>query len=372
MNADWDAVVIGAGPAGSLAARQLALRGARVLLLDKAAFPRPKVCGCCINDHALSTLRSVGLLDCILKLDAVPLRIMRLATASAHADVALEAGICLSREAFDQALVDAAGVAGAVFSPSTEAAVGDETHDGWNIRLGSDTIHARVVVIAAGLRPPSMREGNGAEPGSRIGAGATLDAAPNFYRRHVVHMACGSDGYVGIVQLEDGRWNLAAAFDRDAVRRVSGPGPLAAQIVHQAGWPALPGLEQCEWRGTVTLTRHPRRVWDRRMFLVGDAAGYVEPFTGEGIAWALASAAACVPWALRALDGWDDSLGEGWTRMHQRLIGDRQRLCRTASRVLRSPFWSAAALHAVRLVPWLASPVLRRLNAPSQFEKAMP
>lgn len=372
MNANWDAVVIGAGPAGSIAARQLALRGTKVLLVDKAAFPRPKVCGCCINDHALSTLRSVGLLARILKLDAVPLRMMRLATPSAHADVPLEAGVCLSRGAFDQSLVEAACEVGAVFLPSTEAVVGDETHDGWDIRLGSDAVQARVVVVAAGLRPQSIRDPDEAEPGSRIGAGTLVDAAPDFYRRHVVHMACGAEGYVGIVQLEDGRWNIAAALDRDAVRRASGPGSLATQVVDQVGWPAIPGLEKSEWRGTVTLTRHPRRVWNRRMFLVGDAAGYVEPFTGEGIAWALASGAACVPWALRAIDRWDDELGEGWARMHQRLIGDRQRLCRTASRVLRSPFWSAAAIHAVRLIPWLASPVLRRLNAPSRFERAMP
>ena len=57
----WDAVVIGAGPAGSMTARELARLGRKVLLVDKAAFPRGKVCGCCLSGSALTTLRSVGL-----------------------------------------------------------------------------------------------------------------------------------------------------------------------------------------------------------------------------------------------------------------------------------------------------------------------
>src|SRR5215212_4439345 len=57
----WDAVVIGAGVAGSIAAYQLARSGARVLLVDRATFPRDKVCGCCLNAHALRALEECGL-----------------------------------------------------------------------------------------------------------------------------------------------------------------------------------------------------------------------------------------------------------------------------------------------------------------------
>ena len=57
----WDCVVIGAGPAGALAAREVARRGASVLLLDRAAFPRYKVCGCCLNPRSLGVLDRVGL-----------------------------------------------------------------------------------------------------------------------------------------------------------------------------------------------------------------------------------------------------------------------------------------------------------------------
>ena len=57
----WDAVVIGAGPAGSLAARGLAAAGARTLIIDRADFPRWKVCGCCISAEAARTLERCAL-----------------------------------------------------------------------------------------------------------------------------------------------------------------------------------------------------------------------------------------------------------------------------------------------------------------------
>ena len=57
----WDVVVVGAGPAGSMAALEIARRGRSVLLVDKASFPRYKVCGCCLNARALSLLELADL-----------------------------------------------------------------------------------------------------------------------------------------------------------------------------------------------------------------------------------------------------------------------------------------------------------------------
>src|ERR1019366_8245574 len=95
----WDVVVVGAGPAGSLAARELARRGAAVLLLDKAHFPRAKVCGGCLTLKALATLTAVGLGTLADGCGAIPLASLSLAVARAQARVSLP-GKALSREAF--------------------------------------------------------------------------------------------------------------------------------------------------------------------------------------------------------------------------------------------------------------------------------
>lgn len=72
---DWDVIVVGAGPAGALAARQLATQQLKVLLVEKQAFPRWKVCGSCLNGHALKSLESAGLGDLPAQLGASSLSV---------------------------------------------------------------------------------------------------------------------------------------------------------------------------------------------------------------------------------------------------------------------------------------------------------
>jgi len=73
MKARYDVVVVGAGPAGAVTAFTAARRGLEVLLLDRAVFPRFKVCGCCLNARALNTLERVGLADVVVELGAARL-----------------------------------------------------------------------------------------------------------------------------------------------------------------------------------------------------------------------------------------------------------------------------------------------------------
>src|SRR5262249_20439552 len=113
----WGAVVVGAGPAGSLAARELARRDVSVLLVDQADFPRWKVCGCCLNGRALAILDAVGLGTLTRDCGARPLSHLRLAVVGRSALLPLSGSEALSREAFDTALVQAALAAGAHFLP---------------------------------------------------------------------------------------------------------------------------------------------------------------------------------------------------------------------------------------------------------------
>jgi 2-polyprenyl-6-methoxyphenol hydroxylase-like FAD-dependent oxidoreductase len=203
--------------------------------------------------------------------------------------------------------------------------------------------------------------------GSRIGAGCVLDSAPGFYRGRTIFMAVGKEGYVGTVRVENGGINIAAAFEPALVRRLGSPGTAAAAIVAEAGFPAIEGLETALWQGTPGLTRQTRPLAGDRIFLIGDAAGYVEPFTGEGIAWALISAQAVVPLVLSAIDGWDQGLGQAWSRLHRRLIGRRQFVCRAVAAGLRRPWLASVGFEVLSRVPAAAGFGLRHRTAPPSF-----
>ncbi len=364
----WDAVVVGAGPAGSLAARELARRGRSVLLVDRAAFPRRKVCGCCLNGSALTTLDRVGLGDLVTRCGAVSLRAMYLGAGRLSARLPLSGGVALSREAFDAALIAAAIVAGAAFLPETRANLeflAPGTLRTLALCQGEDNIRvaARVVLAADGLGGAFLaRAGESAArpaSGARIGAGAVTAAAPAFYQAGTIYMACGPRGYLGLVRLEDGRLDLAAALDAAWLRDVGGPGAAAEQLLQQTGWPCPADLRHEGWRGTPPLTRRATHLAAKRVFALGDAAGYVEPFTGEGMAWALAAAEAVAP--LAAVD-WQPSLVGAWERVYRRVVRRRQLLCRAAAAVLRRPWLTRGVVALLAHLPRLAGPIVYHLN----------
>jgi len=392
----WDAAVVGAGPAGAVAARELARRGRSVLLIDKATFPRWKVCGCCLNGSALDTLAAVGLGDLPARCGAVPLERVRLEAGGRGAELPLPGGVALSREAFDAALVRAAVAAGVAFLPGTrvvrllrervpedrllrervpEDRLLRERVPEDRSRSERTTLHAAqgsvTVAVTAGVMIAA--DGLGGQlvagrrqavaDGSRIGAGAVASAAPDFYHPGTIFMAVGRGGYVGLVRVEDGRLDVAAAFDPGFVRDAGGLGPSAAATLREAGFPAVPGLEDLPWRGTPALTRTARRVAGERWFAIGDAAGYVEPFTGEGMAWAVASAVAVAPIATQP---WFPGLAREWEATHARLIRNRQAVCRAAAWVLRSPRLSRFAVRLLSLAPLLSRPVVAALNRPAR------
>jgi 2-polyprenyl-6-methoxyphenol hydroxylase-like FAD-dependent oxidoreductase len=166
-------------------------------------------------------------------------------------------------------------------------------------------------------------------------------------------MACGAAGYVGLVRLEDGRLNVAAAFDAPALKAAHAPGVAASRVLTEVGWPVPAELPDRPWRGTPALTRRLGRPSGERVLAVGDAAGYVEPFTGEGMAWALASGLAVVPLALRVARGWRPALADVWAS-GRRAAARRQRLCRTVAWLLRRPRLARRVFGLLGRVPWAA------------------
>jgi flavin-dependent dehydrogenase len=183
-------------------------------------------------------------------------------------------------------------------------------------------------------------------------------------------MAVGAGGYVGLVRLEDGSLNVAAAFDPAFVRRARTPGTAASLILKEAGAPAVSALEQAQWQGTPTLSRRTRPLCQNQLFCLGDSAGYVEPFTGEGIAWALTTARLVEPFALQAIERWDPRLAQDWRRAYEREIGRRQLFCRAVAMGLRRPWLVRLGMEVLERTPLAASAVMHLLNPTGAYSNA--
>ncbi|WP_225323036.1 NAD(P)/FAD-dependent oxidoreductase [Synechococcus sp. RSCCF101] len=368
----WDVVVVGAGVAGGLAALDCARRGLRVLLVEKRSFPRWKVCGCCFNNQAQAVLAAVGQQELIADRGGLPLHRLRLGLNGVEATVGLPGGQVLSRERFDQALAEAAAAAGASVRFQTSAAI-EASERGWRtVRLtpsngrAASRVQARVVLIAAGLVHHVVPDQEGCQPWvaprSRVGAGCVLRARTAGYEPGTIHMAIGSGGYVGLVRREDGELNLAAALDRSAVAEAGGAAGAVRAVLHQAGFAALQGIDSARWQLTPPLTRRNGRLAGDRFLVLGDAAGYVEPFTGEGMAWALTAGAAAAPFVLEGLQHWSPDLERRWQQRMRRSLIRRQRMCRSLAWLLRRPAPTSAVFALVRRWPHIPERIVSGLN----------
>ena len=232
------------------------------------------------------------------------------------------------------------------------------------------SLEARAIVVAAGLEGLGLA--NSQEwttriaSSSRLGAGCTIDDTTENYAPGTIWMSAGTGGYVGLVRVEDNRLNVAAALDRKFLRHYGSPGAAACHLLETTRFPVPSQLLAADWLGTVPLTRATSPVASNRVFLVGDAAGYVEPFTGEGMTWALLTGYHVAHWVGETLStvDWPVEIGRGWIREHRQLIRNRQRLCRVSTWLLRSKILVAVGLSALASWPWLARLLIGHLNAP--------
>ena len=375
----WEAIVIGAGPAGAAAALRLARGGRRTLLIERSAMPRPKVCGCCLSPQAVRELAALDLPPDALAA-AIPLAAVRLVAGGHAARIAMQGAVTLSRETLDTALVRAAVAAGAEWLPRTTVRGIEEHADG--VRLLAEAVpeapvrlQGAVAVVAAGIAdsirvaaaagtphdPP--RPGRSIAPTSRIGLGATLAAEAGDLPAGELVMATSRAGYVGIVRLEDGRLDVAAAVDRARLGGADGPAAVLAAILAEAcGRIALPldteAVRRAFVRATPALTRQaPVRAGAvGRVLRVGDAAGYVEPFTGEGIGWALTSGRLVAESIAAGPD--PASAAAAWVGGHRAAFIGHHRRCRAVATAVRHPRLVAGLVRLAGLAPQAAAEVL--------------
>lgn len=331
----YDAIVIGAGPAGAMAARTIALCGAHTLMIDRASKGRWKVCGCCLGSVGVDVLHKTGL-ERVLE-HADPIEGLMLSARGACARLAMHGFASISREDLDVALVDAAEAAGVETRWRQSATA---SPDG-RVVAGNEELRAGVVIDASGLRSHADR----APRGGRIGLGLTTDAT--ICPPKMLTMAVAHGGYLGRVALPDGRVDFAMAVRPSLVRSAGSPTEAARRI-----W-AESGLDPSEvpdgrWFGTPVLRRRAQ-AQDGRILRAGDAAGYVEPFTGEGMSWALLGGSEITGDAMACIEHGPDALR--WPRTLRSLLGRRHARCKAISNAVRSPRLVRAAIGLARLTP---------------------
>ena len=310
---DVEAIVVGGGPAGSTVAAGLAAAGHRVLLLDKAAFPRHKPCSEYINAGGAAQLDGMGL---TAELDALGAHRMTAMVVHApgggrfRADFGRvepgRAALGLSRHKLDALLVERARAAGAdvrerahVREVSRDAA-GRVTGVVATIGGQRETIRARVVIGADGHD-------------SIVTRSLGLDGAPRWPRKTglVAHyrnvrdldrfgeMHVGRGVYAGLAPLEQGLTNVAVVASDATVAARTG----SVDDFFRASLAALPGvmdhLDGAERvggiRGVGGMARTARRTTGDGFLLAGDAASFLDPFTGDGIYEALRGGSLAVP-----------------------------------------------------------------------------
>lgn len=373
-----DLLVVGGGPAGAALAAMAARAGASVLLVERERFPREKVCGEFVAAEGGAVLRRLGLLGGLLRKGAVPVESCRITDRGGRPielrfpDLpgAGRTGFGISRGLLDRSLLELAAGSGADVREEIEVRA-PVLEDGRVVgvrarRRGSRNeeicLRGRLVVAADGRRSalqralaPRAGDPLRSHPRSWVGLAAHLEGEVSWPGRPLeLHLF--SEGYAGLLGIEGGRTNLCLLARVGTLRACGGSpdGLLEARIqANPAARASLSRLVRTEaWRSVAPLRFGTRKPVLWGAIAVGDAAGTVDPFCGEGISNALRGAEIALPFALEAAQrgGLDEDLGEAYARAWLAEFGPITRRARWLGRLLGSGLASAVAR------AWLAGP----------------
>jgi flavin-dependent dehydrogenase len=418
---NWDVIVLGAGIAGSATAFWAAKLGLKVLLVEAKRFPREKVCGGCLNSRAQHMLESIGILDDLRSAGAVPLTQLHVRVQQLGYTWSIPTLLSVRRSTLDSLLTQAAIRAGVSFLSETTGSIVSKDQESVQVRLQRtkhDTTStnliatSKLVVLATGLtrsglaprnatlatsKQTTANQANTAQTwpstishDSRIGVHCLIseeDWQAWFSSSHVqlgspnrqLNMLSGSNGYVGICLSDGGQVDLAAALAPNSLRgntqnsksmrnlaggNKAGIPHAVAEILQECGVNVAPEFLNTKWQSTPELTRQSHCVAKENVFLVGDALGYIEPFTGEGMSWGLENAVKLAPLLHQALTTGDIHSAETeWAKVVQQQRRTRQTVCRWVARQARSRWKSQWVLKVFQWIPSLRNQILKKAVA---------
>ena len=363
---DCDVVVVGGGPAGASTAFQLARRGVSVRVLDRARFPRSKACAECVSPQASRVLSDMGALDGLesrgASMAGITLRspdgtMARGDYIAGHGFRAFrDHGLSVRREMLDVALLDAVRRAGGIVDEATH--VTDLVRDAGGIVRGVQVtdpdgrpreVRARFVVGADGLRSMVSRRLGLARAWPwprRLAIVAHYRDVGDLTDRVELHVE--RDGFAGIAAVGDGVTTIAAVFPRGRAREFGGRAHGADHFLRRwlASKPHLASrFARATLDGDVLVTgpfaSHARRAWAPGAFLVGDAADFFDPFTGEGIYAGLRGGELLAEHAYRALNAsaprGADTAGRAYEAARRLEFGGKWRVERLVGLGVASP-----------------------------------
>ncbi|MEW9555484.1 geranylgeranyl reductase family protein [Nonomuraea sp. NPDC050783] len=313
---EWDAVVVGAGPAGAAAAFHLARRGRRVVLLERTAFPRDKSCGDAVNRAGVELLREMDVLGELPGAFGIGGLEVSMGPAGQRSTRAFRYGrqdpsggrygIVVPRSLLDDVLVRRAVEAGAVFRPRVH--VRGLVGEGGVVRGveavtagGRETVRGRVVVAADGSTSKLARRSGLVETArGRLGYAMRtyFSGAPVLEDTLSFHMPLDNPAthsrlpaYGWVIPLGRDRANVGAgvAERHPGVRLDDLFERFVAELRATVPWFAEARQEGPPKGAPLFFGFTPARSWSPGLVLAGDAAGMINPGTGEGISFALES-----------------------------------------------------------------------------------
>ena len=347
-----DAVIVGAGPAGSVAALVLARAGAAVRLVDRSGFPRDKLCGDTLNPGALSILDRLGIGDRV-RARAIPIRGM-VVTGPFGARVAYAypdglAGAAISRRDLDAVILEAAVAAGAEFVPGTPvhgALHGDGGARVVGVRVGDVSrdrnMPARIVIAADGRRSrlaSTLGLARDAAAPRRWAFGAYFTNVDGVTSHGEMHIR--PDGYTGVAPLAGRLTNVCVVRELTLAshdERATGGAMLRHALTDDPDLRArfARARQVSAVRSLGPLAVDARSAGCPGLLLAGDAAGFVDPMTGDGLRFALRGGELAAEAALLELDTGIFAHARLWKSRHREFSG-KWRVNRALRALVASP-----------------------------------